>query len=148
MAFVGSLLFTNCKTPRMVSSNKLIGTSWQMTDRVIGLDSAPTITFNYTLNFIDANKAQLIEHEEYSGVSGTYVKNDGSVDYTPGHFEDKKKVMLYVAFFSRCYWMTGAVFGGVAGYLIPFSMEGIDFCMTALFVIIFIDQWECHNYTV
>ena len=36
----------------------------------------------------------------------------------------------------------GAVLGGVLGQLLPFDMEGIDFCMTALFVIIFIDQWE------
>lgn len=28
------------------------------------------------------------------------------------------------------------------GQLIPYDLEGIDFCMTALFVIIFIDQWE------
>ena len=28
------------------------------------------------------------------------------------------------------------------GQIIPFDMEGIDFCMTALFVTIFIDQWE------
>ena len=50
--------------------------------------------------------------------------------------------MFGVAFLSRCYWMFGAVLGGVLGQLIPFELEGIDFCMTALFVIIFIDQWE------
>lgn len=55
---------------------------------------------------------------------------------------EKKQVMFWVAFLSRCYWMTGAVIGGVLGQIIPFSMEGIDFSMTALFVIIFIDQWE------
>ena len=55
---------------------------------------------------------------------------------------EKKQIMFRVAFFSRCYWMIGAVIGGVLGQLIPFSMEGIDFCMTALFVIIFVDQWE------
>lgn len=38
--------------------------------------------------------------------------------------------------------MIGAVAGGVLGSLIPFELEGIDFCMPALFVIIFIDQWE------
>ena len=32
--------------------------------------------------------------------------------------------------------------GGVLGQIIPFDMTGIDFCMTALFVTIFIDQWE------
>ncbi|MBR1851800.1 MAG: AzlC family ABC transporter permease [Lachnospiraceae bacterium] len=55
---------------------------------------------------------------------------------------EKQQVMFWVALFSRCYWMLGAVAGGVLGQMIPFSMEGIDFCMTALFVIIFIDQWE------
>jgi 4-azaleucine resistance transporter AzlC len=38
--------------------------------------------------------------------------------------------------------MAGAIIGGVIGQMIPFELEGIDFCMTALFVIIFIDQWE------
>ena len=56
--------------------------------------------------------------------------------------KEKEDTMFLVAFFSRCYWMAGAVLGGVLGQLIPFDMEGIDFCMTALFVIIFIDQWE------
>mgnify|MGYP007098957660 FL=1 len=32
--------------------------------------------------------------------------------------------------------------GGLIGQLIPFELDGIDFCMTALFIIIFIDQWE------
>jgi 4-azaleucine resistance transporter AzlC len=50
--------------------------------------------------------------------------------------------MFWVALFSRCYWMIGTVGGAVIGQLIPFDLEGIDFCMTALFVIIFIDQWE------
>ena len=38
--------------------------------------------------------------------------------------------------------MIGAVAGGILGQIIPFDMTGIDFCMTALFVIIFIGQWE------
>lgn len=60
--------------------------------------------------------------------------------------EDKKDIMFFAALFSRCYWMIGAVLGGVIGQLIPFELEGIDFCMTALFVIIFIDQWERNKY--
>lgn len=56
--------------------------------------------------------------------------------------KDKSAIMFFVAFFSRFYWMIGAVVGGMLGQLIPFELEGIDFCMTALFVIIFIDQWE------
>lgn len=56
--------------------------------------------------------------------------------------ENSRKEMFLVAFFSRCYWMFGAVMGGLIGQLIPFELNGIDFCMTALFIIIFIDQWE------
>ena len=56
--------------------------------------------------------------------------------------ENSRKEMFLVAFFSRCYWMFGAVMGGLIRQLIPFELTGIDFCMTALFIIIFIDQWE------
>ena len=56
--------------------------------------------------------------------------------------EEKRVVMFWVAFFSRCYWMVGTVLGAVIGQFAPVSLDGIEFCMTALFVIIFIDQWE------
>ncbi len=56
--------------------------------------------------------------------------------------KEKEDTMFLVALFSRCYWMFGAVAGGVIGQLLPFDTEGIDFCMTALFIIIFMDQWE------
>ena len=38
--------------------------------------------------------------------------------------------------------MAGAVAGGIIGQVMPVQLEGIDFCMTALFVTIFIDQWR------
>lgn len=60
----------------------------------------------------------------------------------PDTGKEKKSIMFWVAFLSRCYWMIGAVAGGILGQIIPFDMTGIDFCMMALFVIIFIDQWE------
>ena len=50
--------------------------------------------------------------------------------------------MFLVAILSKTYWVIGSVLGGVLGQLLPFDLEGIDFCMTALFIIIFIDQWE------
>lgn len=59
--------------------------------------------------------------------------------------QDSRDIKFRVALLSRCYWMIGAVLGGIIGQLIPFDLEGIDFCMTALFVIIFIDQWEKSN---
>lgn len=59
--------------------------------------------------------------------------------------KEKEDIMFFVALFSRCYWMFGAVAGGILGQVIPIELEGIDFCMTALFVIIFTDQWEKSN---
>ena len=40
------------------------------------------------------------------------------------------------------YWTAASALGGMLGQIIPFDLTGIDFCMTALFVTIFIDQWE------
>ena len=38
--------------------------------------------------------------------------------------------------------MAGSTVGGIFGGLIPFSTEGIDFVMTAMFVVIFMEQWK------
>ena len=56
--------------------------------------------------------------------------------------KEKEDTMFLVALFSRCYWIVGSVLGGILGQIIPFDLTGLDFCMTALFLIIFIDQWE------
>ena len=56
--------------------------------------------------------------------------------------KEKEDTMFLVALFSRCYWIVGSVLGGMLGQIIPFDLTGLDFCMTALFLIIFIDQWE------
>ena len=56
--------------------------------------------------------------------------------------KEKEDTMFGVALLSHCYWMAATVAGAVLGQLIPFELEGIDFCMTALFGIIFMDQWK------
>lgn len=50
--------------------------------------------------------------------------------------------MRLVHILARLAWMAGAVVGGVAGSVIPFDLTGIDFCMTAMFITIFVDQWQ------
>ena len=40
------------------------------------------------------------------------------------------------------YWFTGAALGGIFGSLIHFNTEGLDFVMTAMFVVIFMEQWR------
>ena len=56
--------------------------------------------------------------------------------------KEKEDTMFLVALFSRYYWIVGSVLGGILGQIVPFDLTGLDFCMTALFLIIFIDQWE------
>lgn len=55
---------------------------------------------------------------------------------------ERHAVMFWLAMFSWAYWNIGSVTGGLLGQIIPFDLEGIDFCMTALFTAIFVDQWE------
>lgn len=39
------------------------------------------------------------------------------------------------------FWFLGATLGGIFGSLIEFNTEGLDFVMTAMFVVIFMEQW-------
>lgn len=55
---------------------------------------------------------------------------------------DRPDTMMGVHMLARLSWMAGAVIGGVAGSLIPLDLTGIDFCMTAMFITIFLDQWQ------
>ncbi len=55
---------------------------------------------------------------------------------------DRGRFMLSVTMLNQIYWVTGATLGGVLGGVIPFDTTGIDFVMTALFVVIFIEQWR------
>ncbi len=50
-----------------------------------------------------------------------------------------------IAFLNQIYWIIGTFIGSIAGSLITFNTTGIDFAMTALFVVIFIEQWSAFN---
>lgn len=53
---------------------------------------------------------------------------------------DRKKYFLYVSLLDQCYWILGSIIGAALGPAISFNTAGIDFAMTALFVVIFTDQ--------
>lgn len=46
-----------------------------------------------------------------------------------------------VSIFNHSYWVTGSIIGSLLGAVLPFSTEGIEFSMTALFVAAFTEQW-------
>ena len=54
---------------------------------------------------------------------------------------DKGWFMFFVTLLNQLYWFTGATLGGIFGSMITFSTKGMDFAMTALFTVIFTEQW-------
>ena len=54
---------------------------------------------------------------------------------------DKGQFMTWVTLLNHLYWVLGATLGGIFGSFIHFNTEGIEFVMTALFVVIFLEQW-------
>lgn len=54
---------------------------------------------------------------------------------------DKGWFYFFVTLLNQIYWVTGATIGGLVGNLITFNTEGLSFVMTAMFVVIFLDQW-------
>ena len=53
-----------------------------------------------------------------------------------------RRVRLWMSALDHSYWVAGSVAGAALGSVIPFDLTGIDFAMTALFVVIFVDQWR------
>ncbi len=60
-------------------------------------------------------------------------------DYPEGI--EPKKYQLAVSLCNHIYWVTGCAVGSLIGSAVSFNTAGIDFCMTALFVTIFVEQW-------
>lgn len=59
----------------------------------------------------------------------------------------KTAFYLWVSALNQIYWVTGSALGGLAGTMITFNTAGLDFALTALFVVIFTDQWlNCQDH--
>ena len=69
--------------------------------------------------------------ETYSLVTSSHIPD----------FLDEKSYYFAVSLLNHLYWITGCLLGSLAGAILPFSSEGVDFAMTALFVTIFVEQW-------
>ena len=65
------------------------------------------------------------------------ILSDGSVP--EGADPDLYRFLL--SLFDQCWWVTGSVLGSLLGSVLPFSTEGIEFSMTALFIASFTQQW-------
>lgn len=66
-----------------------------------------------------------------------------SVNYTAEIPDDVDRgwFMFFVNLLNQIYWVAGATIGGILGNIITFNTNGIEFVMTAMFVVIFLEQW-------
>lgn len=55
---------------------------------------------------------------------------------------DRNWFLFFITLLNYIYWATGSALGGLMGYMVFFDTKGLDFVLTALFVIIFIGQWK------
>lgn len=55
---------------------------------------------------------------------------------------NEKDFYFTIAVLDHIYWILGSLIGAVAGSLITINTEGIDFAMTALFIVIAVEQWQ------
>lgn len=54
---------------------------------------------------------------------------------------DRGWFFFFVTLFNHIYWVSGATIGGLVGSLLSIQTDGISFVMTAMFVVIFLEQW-------
>lgn len=54
---------------------------------------------------------------------------------------DRGWFMFFVTLLNHFYWFSGSTLGGIFGSLIHFNTEGLDFVVTAMFTVIFLEQW-------
>lgn len=54
----------------------------------------------------------------------------------------KEWVYFWISLLDQLYWISGSILGCILGQAISFNTAGLDFALTALFVVIFVDQWK------
>ena len=58
---------------------------------------------------------------------------------------DRNWFMFFVTFLNHIYWVSGSLLGCLFGSFIHFNTQGLEFVMTAMFVVIFMEQWLNEN---
>ena len=69
--------------------------------------------------------------ETYSLICTTDVPDD----------VDEEKFLLSITLLNQLYWILGTIIGSVAFTVISFDSTGIEFAMTALFIVMFMELW-------
>lgn len=56
--------------------------------------------------------------------------------------KNREKIYLIITALNQFYWVLGSVVGAVLGNILPFNYKGIEFSLTALFVVLSIDLYN------
>ncbi|HQK52950.1 MAG TPA: AzlC family ABC transporter permease, partial [Sedimentibacter sp.] len=90
----------------------------------------------------------MLEKYRVKGIRGAFLifsmsDETFSINCTANIPEDVDKgwFMFFVTLFNYCYWVSGSILGGLFGELIEFNTKGLEFAMTAMFIVIFMEQW-------
>lgn len=93
----------------------------------------------YGLSFLDRFKAQGAARYAYMVSSLTDETYSLLVSGHPQGV-DARTADLLISLLDQCYWVLGSALGGILGQAVSFDLSGIDFSMTALFVVILVEQ--------
>ncbi len=60
----------------------------------------------------------------------------------PKDASKKRQYFLMVTMFNHSYWIIGCTLGALLGSAIEFNTQGLEFTLTALFIVLVIEQWK------
>lgn len=55
---------------------------------------------------------------------------------------DRNRFYIWISALDYSYWIIGTALGAVCGNLVPFDLAGLDFALTALFIVLFLEQFK------
>ncbi|OOF59644.1 azaleucine resistance protein AzlC [Rodentibacter myodis] len=95
----------------------------------------------YAISMLEKYGVQLGKKRWY--LISALVDESFSLNYMadiPPHL-DKGWYMFFVSLYLHIYWVLGATVGNLFGEILPFDLKGVEFAMTALFLVIFAENW-------
>ncbi|WP_216598082.1 AzlC family ABC transporter permease [Propionispora sp. 2/2-37] len=58
---------------------------------------------------------------------------------------DRGRFYFYISLLNHCYWIAGSVIGAVAGSFMTINTTGLDFSLTALFIVLLFEQFTSYS---
>lgn len=93
----------------------------------------------YGLSFVESfKKIKQMPYMIFGLTDETYSVLCGCKNEDPD--EKNREAWFLITILDQSYWVIGSVLGALLGEFLPFDFTGIDFAMTALFVVILIEQ--------